>query len=91
MKWRCVGQPLLPVTLRRRIISAAFVIRRIPLVACAISPTAPAPPPAPDEFGEEDLSGRALRGYELGERTGTGGFGVVYHAVQCGALASICT
>jgi WD40 repeat protein/DNA-binding XRE family transcriptional regulator len=42
----------------------------------------PTPPPTSDEIGQEDLSGRAIRGYELGERIGTGGFGVVYRAVQ---------
>jgi len=35
-----------------------------------------------DEIGLEDLSGRAIRGYILGERLGQGGFGVVYRAVQ---------
>ncbi|MCP4543133.1 MAG: protein kinase [Chloroflexi bacterium] len=42
----------------------------------------PTPPPTSDEIGQEDLSGRAIRGYELSERVGTGGFGVVYRAVQ---------
>jgi transcriptional regulator with XRE-family HTH domain len=42
----------------------------------------PTPPPTLDEIGQEDLSGRAIRGYELSERIGTGGFGVVYRAVQ---------
>jgi WD40 repeat protein/transcriptional regulator with XRE-family HTH domain len=42
----------------------------------------PTPPPAPEEIGGEDLSGRAIRGYELGERIGEGGFGAVYRAVQ---------
>jgi DNA-binding XRE family transcriptional regulator len=46
------------------------------------SPPLPTPPPTPEEIGREDLSGRAIRGYELGERIGTGGFGVVYRAVQ---------
>ena len=42
----------------------------------------PTPPPTPDEIGQEDLSGRAIRGYDLGERIGAGGFGAVYRAVQ---------
>jgi WD40 repeat protein/transcriptional regulator with XRE-family HTH domain len=42
----------------------------------------PTPPLDPEEIGEEDLSGRAIRGYELGERIGAGGFGAVYRAVQ---------
>lgn len=42
----------------------------------------PAPRPTPEEIGQEDLSGRAIRGFSLGERLGIGGFGVVYRAVQ---------
>lgn len=42
----------------------------------------PTPPPTPEEIGVDDLSGRAVRGCDLGERIGTGGFGVVYRAVQ---------
>ena len=47
-------------------------------------PQTPIPTPAPiaEEIGQEDLSGRSVRGFELGERIGTGGFGVVYRAVQ---------
>ena len=43
----------------------------------------PLPPPVTlEEIGLEDLSGRAIRGYALGERLGAGGYGVVYQAVQ---------
>ncbi len=42
----------------------------------------PTPPPIPEEIGLEDLSGRAIRGYQLGERVGSGGYGVVYRAIQ---------
>ena len=42
----------------------------------------PAPRPAPEEIGLDDLSGRAIRGFSLGERLGVGGFGVVYRALQ---------
>jgi serine/threonine protein kinase len=45
-------------------------------------PPMPTPPPAPAEIGIEDLSGRAIHGYEPGELIGSGGFGVVYRAVQ---------
>ena len=45
-------------------------------------PPTPTPPPAAAEIGQDDLSGRAIHGYELGERIGSGGFGVVYRAVQ---------
>ena len=42
----------------------------------------PVPPVVLEEIGQEDLSGRAIRGYQLGEQLGRGGFGVVYKAVQ---------
>ncbi len=45
-------------------------------------PPTPTPPPLPEEIGREDLSGRAIRGYQLGERIGEGGFGAVYRAIQ---------
>jgi transcriptional regulator with XRE-family HTH domain len=41
-------------------------------------------PPSVDEIGQEDLRGRSARGYQLGERIGSGSFGVVYRAVQPG-------
>jgi WD40 repeat protein/serine/threonine protein kinase/DNA-binding XRE family transcriptional regulator len=40
------------------------------------------PTPRPEEIGTEDLTGRAIRGYALAERLGTGGMAVVYRAVQ---------
>jgi WD40 repeat protein/transcriptional regulator with XRE-family HTH domain len=45
---------------------------------------APAPTPAPalEEVGQEDLTGRAIRGYALAERIGAGGMGAVYRAIQ---------
>jgi len=47
------------------------------------TPASPAQSPLlPSEIGLEDLSGRTIRGYALGERLGVGGFGVVYRAVQ---------
>ncbi|MCB0196710.1 MAG: helix-turn-helix domain-containing protein, partial [Anaerolineae bacterium] len=42
----------------------------------------PTPQPFPEEIGSEDLSGRAVRGFELAERIGMGGYGVVYRATQ---------
>jgi WD40 repeat protein/serine/threonine protein kinase/DNA-binding XRE family transcriptional regulator len=45
------------------------------------SPVPPLPP-APEEIGREDLSGRSIKGFELGERIGEGGYGAVYRAVQ---------
>ncbi len=44
----------------------------------------PIPHPAPTlaEIGESDLSGRAIRGLELGKRIGSSEFGVVYRARQ---------
>jgi WD40 repeat protein/serine/threonine protein kinase/DNA-binding XRE family transcriptional regulator len=42
----------------------------------------PTPPPALEEIGQEDLTGRAIKGFQLGERIGAGGYGVVYRATQ---------
>lgn len=48
----------------------------------AVAESTPTPPPKLEEIGMEDLSGRAIRGYALGERIGKGGSGAVYRAVQ---------
>lgn len=44
----------------------------------------PLPPPTPGtaEIGQDDLSGRAVKGFHLAEQIGAGGYGVVYRAVQ---------
>ena len=42
----------------------------------------PIPTPSPGEIGLADLTGRAVKGFQLGELIGSGGFGVVYRAVQ---------
>jgi len=43
---------------------------------------APTPPPSLEEIGLEDLTGRAIRGYALSEKIGSGGMGAVYRATQ---------
>ena len=40
------------------------------------------PAPALEEIGREGLTGRAIRGYALAERIGSGGMGAVYRAIQ---------
>ncbi|NTU79990.1 MAG: protein kinase, partial [Chloroflexales bacterium] len=40
------------------------------------------PPPGTSALTLADLSGRAIRGYQLGAQLGSGGFGAVYVAVQ---------
>ena len=46
-------------------------------LARAQKPPSPIPTPSPTraEIGQEDLSGRAVKGFQLGERIGSGGFG----------------
>lgn len=62
---------------------ANFVrLARIPLDGTPEPAPIPSPPPMPEEIGQEDLSGRAVKGYKLGERVGNGGFGAVYRATQ---------
>lgn len=46
------------------------------------TPESQTPPPTASEIGGKDLTGRAVRGYQLAERIGEGGFGAVYRAVQ---------
>lgn len=47
-------------------------------------PITPIPRPTPSvaEIGLQDLTGRAVKGFQLAELIGSGGFGVVYRAVQ---------
>ncbi|MCB0036806.1 MAG: protein kinase, partial [Anaerolineales bacterium] len=45
-------------------------------------PPIPTPSPTASEIGLDDLSGRAVKGFQLGERIGSGGFGIVYQALQ---------
>lgn len=59
-------------------------LARTALLGTPEPPSLPTPTPLPEEIGGEDLTGRAIRGYELGERIGAGGYGAVYRAVQPG-------
>ena len=52
---------------------AAFVrLARSSLLTTPTPQPLPTPPPTPEEIGLEDLSGRAIRGYELSDRIGRG-------------------
>ncbi len=42
----------------------------------------PTLPPTLEEIGQEDLTGRAVRGYALLEKIGSGGMGAIYKAIQ---------
>jgi len=55
--------------------------RSVQLPGRPIEP-APIPQVMPEEIGLEDLSGRAIRGYQLNEKIGAGSFGAVYRGVQ---------
>jgi len=65
-----------PLDDRAEFVRRARAVRPEPAIPL-ITPT-----PAPEEIGREDLTGRAIRGYALAERVGTGGMGAVYRAVQ---------
>ncbi|MEI7845132.1 MAG: protein kinase, partial [Chloroflexota bacterium] len=61
----------------------ADFVRRARLVQPEVAdPHAITPALALEEIGRDDLTGRAIRGYALAERIGTGGMGSVYRAVQ---------
>ena len=60
----------------------AEFVRRARAIRPDVEETLPTPPPSLEEIGSEDLTGRAIRGYALSEKIGSGGMGAVYRAVQ---------
>lgn len=61
----------------------AEFVRQARAVQPGVAPESPSlPQVSAEEIGLEDLSGRAIRGYTLGEKIGAGAFGAVYRAVQ---------
>lgn len=60
----------------------AEFVRRARAIRPDVEEVLPTPPPSLEEIGSEDLTGRAIRGYALSEKIGSGGMGAVYRAVQ---------
>ena len=60
----------------------AQFVRRARAIRPDVEEALPTPPPSLEEIGSEDLTGRAIRGYALSEKIGSGGMGAVYRAVQ---------
>jgi WD40 repeat protein/serine/threonine protein kinase/DNA-binding XRE family transcriptional regulator len=60
----------------------AEFVRRARAIRPDVDEALPTPPPSLDEIGSEDLTGRAIRGYALSEKIGSGGMGAVYRAIQ---------
>ena len=62
--------------------------RSVQLPGRPIEP-APIPQVMPEEIGLEDLSGRAIRGYQLNEKIGAGSFGAVYRGAAIPVLSLV--
>ena len=60
----------------------AEFVRRARAIRPEVDEALPTPPPSLEEIGSEDLTGRAIRGYALNEKIGSGGMGAVYRAIQ---------
>jgi len=60
----------------------AEFVRRARAIRPEVDEALPTPPPSMEEIGAEDLTGRAIRGYALNEKIGSGGMGAVYRAIQ---------
>ena len=65
-----------------RLDERAEFVRRARAIRPDVEESLPTPPPSLEEIGSEDLTGRAIRGYALSEKIGSGGMGAVYRAVQ---------